>query len=81
MKKLLSLALFALPVAGAACTTETVVNKTPAATESTPTDPAAPTDGTTPPDEATPAADPCACPSTCASTTEKDKTAVCKPRW
>jgi hypothetical protein len=79
MKKLLSIALLALPIVAVACTTETVVNKVPPAAEPAPTDPSLTNDAGAPADDAAPAGDPCACPNTCASTTEKDKTAVCKP--
>jgi hypothetical protein len=78
MKKLLSLALLALPIVAVACTTETLVNKVPPAAQPAATDPAA-DDAGAPTDDAAPAGDPCACPSTCASTTEPDKKAVCKP--
>jgi hypothetical protein len=58
-----------------ACGTETTVIKGAPAPE-----PTTATDPTETPDAATePAGDPCACPATCKSETEPDKTAVCKP--
>jgi len=79
MKKLLSILLLAGPVVvGTACTTNTVIAKGgDAGTAST--DPATPADDSMMPvEDAAPPS--CDCPSTCQSTTEKDKTAVCHPQ-
>jgi hypothetical protein len=73
MKKLLSIALLALPIV-AACSS-TTSSPAPAAAAA-PADPAPPADDAA---DAAPAGDPCACPSTCASMTEPDKKAVCNP--
>ena len=79
MKKLLSIVLLLGPVAVAsACTTNTVIAPSPDAGPTTMTE-----DPTTPPDDsmaAPDAAPSCDCPSTCQSTTEKDKKAVCHPQ-
>lgn len=76
MKKLLSIALLALPIVGMACT-ETVVKKVPPG-EASPT-PDETDGGATLEQDGAPAGDPCACPNTCKSETEPDKKAVCKP--
>ena len=72
MKTLLAFASVAVLV-GTACSTETIVKK-----NDEPAPVVTPDPGATP-DPGTPAVDPCACPATCASETETDKKAVCKP--
>jgi hypothetical protein len=73
MNKFLSMALVvsALPILGAACTTNVV--KAGPVTEPTPTDPSMmPADGDDAGADAMPAADPCLCPATCKSTVKGD---------
>ncbi len=74
MKNLLSIVMATLPVVALACS-ETVVKKATAPADATGADSGDQADaGNTAPE-----ADPCACPNTCASTTESDGRLVCKP--
>jgi hypothetical protein len=80
MKKLLSVLFLAGPVVVAtACSNNTVVVAGDGGSAASATDTTAPPDDSAMTEDASTAAPSCDCPSTCQSTTEKDKTAVCHP--